>query len=122
MKINLDKVNKLHANKMGVTFTDKDEEDIDYVEKKINLLFHNTILIFNNFELNLFLDEVEDLIINNTPGINKYSQYYKSIILESPIYQLRYVVSYNDLLLIEDLIKGTIFQIELSGFLKEILQ
>ncbi|CAM1368096.1 hypothetical protein [Tenacibaculum xiamenense] len=122
MKINLDKVHKLHANKMGVTFLDKDEEDIDYIEKQINLLFHNTILIFNNFELNLFLDEVEDLIVNNTAGINKYSQYYKSIILETPIYQLRYVVSYNDLLLIEDLIKGTIFQIELSGFLKEILQ
>ena len=119
MRINLDKVNKLHANKMGITFTDKceNEEDIDYIEKKINLLFHNNILIFNNFELNLFLDEVEDLIINNTPGINKYSQYYKSIILETPIYQLKCVVSYNDLLLIEDLIKGTIAYFEQALFM-----
>ena len=121
MKINLDKVHKLHANKMGVTFMDKCENNLDLINDQINILFHNTLLIFSSFELNLFLGEIENLIISSSPGINKYSQYYKSIILETPIYQLKYIVSFNDLLLIEDLVKGTVFQIKLSGLLDEIL-
>ena len=118
MKVNLDKVNKLHANKFGIAFTEKAD---DSLEKKINILFNNTVLTFNEVELNIFLQDIENTLSFSSPGSGKYTRYYKSNILETPVYQLRYVMSYNDLELIKDLVKGTLFQIELSGMLQELL-
>lgn len=122
MKIDIDRIDKIHSNKIGIAFFDKSEiEDIDF-EQDIYLLFNNTILVFNIFELEIFFQDVINTMNNvSESSKGKHSKYYKCIILETPLDQLRLVSSYNDLQLLKDLIKGTLFQIELSGILKEIL-
>ncbi|WP_435261240.1 hypothetical protein [Tenacibaculum sp. nBUS_03] len=122
MKIDIDRIDKIHSNKIGIAFFDKSEiENIDF-EQDIYLLFNNTILIFNIFELEIFFQDVINTMNNvSESSKGKHSKYYKCIILETPLHQLRLVSSYNDLQLLKDLIKGTLFQIELSGILKEIL-
>ena len=77
-----------------------------------------------NFSINKlrnFLNAIESFILNSSPVVNRFIEYCESISIETPIFQLKHVVSYDDLLLIENSVNGTIFQIKLSRFFKETL-
>ena len=78
-------------------------------------------MFFNIVELKIFLQDIEYTLLKNQSLRDKHKKYTKSIILETPMSQLRFVVSYNDLILLKDLVERTSFDIELSSMLHEIL-
>lgn len=121
MKINLEEIDKIYSNQMGITFFWKNEIDAYIENKRVNIIFSNVALLFNIIELNLFLQDIENSLYRNSFLEDKHRRYYDSIVLETPINQLRFILSYNDLSLLKDLIERTIFDIEVSNMLHEIL-
>lgn len=119
MDINLNEIDRLYANKIGITFCWKHESLLSYYQEKINIIFKDTALLFNIIELEVFLEDIETALLK--PSSNKVSDYSNTVILDTPLSQLRFAMTKHNLEQMQDLIRGTLFQIELSMMLNEML-
>lgn len=120
MLINEEKVNRVYKNNIGISFTIK-REYMPYEDDKINLVFNTTALRLNDVELEIFLQDIESAVAKPLKCKCENPKDCKSILVETPLEQLSLAMSYNELLQMKDLIKGTLFQIELNYLLREIL-
>ena len=84
----------------------------------INIIFNNTGLHLNNAELHIFLQDIENALDKGMNCCGEDSENCKSMLLETPMTQLSFAMSYNDLISMKNLIKGTLFELELTNLLK----
>ena len=111
----------LYSNKIGITFQWQKTNNSPRTYKTINLLFNNMGLRFDMVELKVFLQDVEFALNKPIACKGDNPKDCQSMILETPLSQLSLAMSYNELLLMKDLVAGTLFEIELSSMLKKIV-
>ena len=101
----------LYSNKIGITFQWQKTNNSHHKSKTINILFNNMALRFNIVELKVFLQDVEFALSKPIQCQGDTPKDCQSMFLETPLSQLSLAMSYNELLLMKDLIAGTLFKL-----------
>ena len=114
----MDDINTIYYNKFGITFQWKKWIAKDF--KKIQIVFRNTGLLLTQSELIQFSDTIERTLdsacLCNDCMENDSC---KLVLLKAPNPQTSFSMTYNELKEIQDLIKGTLFQLGLDILLKK---
>ncbi|KAA5823668.1 hypothetical protein FPF71_13300 [Algibacter amylolyticus] len=111
----MDDITVIYRNDFGLVFWWKRCAVEDY--KKINLVFNNTALHFTALELLTFLQHIETSINKLITTCNSNNQE-QLMLLETPAPQVSFVLNYEDLIGIENLVIGTLYELELNTGLK----
>nr|WP_298997510.1 hypothetical protein [uncultured Allomuricauda sp.] len=112
----MNNINPIYHNEFGVAFQLKRSSAAD--RHKIQLVFRNTGLLFTYSELKQFCSSVAETIdTSKLCGKCSKDKDCKSLLLQTPIDQLSFAMSMVELLSLEELIQGTLFQLELDQLL-----
>ncbi len=113
----MEDINLIYYNNFGIAFQWKRCAVKDF--KKTQMVFRNTGLFLTQNELIQFSDQIEmalessclceDCLKNETCRL---------LLLEAPNPQISFAMSYRELKDIDDLVKGTLFQLNLTKLLK----
>lgn len=113
----MENIHYLYQNEIGLAFKWKQGALIDC--KKVNFVFNSIGLHLTEEEIITFDKHItvalarplncDDCCDDNTC---------KSMLLESTVSQVSFAMSYRELKLMEDLVKGTIFELGLNSILK----
>jgi len=122
MNINSTDLDKLYSNDIGIIFKWKGTSEGHPYHDKINFVFNETGLHFDLAELYIFQQDIENALKRPLQCECEYPKDCKSILLETPFSQISFAVSYNELMLMKELIEGSLFQIGLSNILQNILE
>ncbi len=112
----------LYSNKIGIAFRWKKRTNCCRNSKTINVIFQNMGFRFDVAELKVFLQDIEFALTKPIECKGDNPKDCQSIILATPLSQLSLAMSYNELLLMKDLVSGTLFDLELSTLLNKIVQ
>lgn len=101
----------LYCNDFGITFHWKQNQENNI--PKIQLVFRETGLFFSKDELIYFKSQITKTLSQSQKCNNctEQSNCNRSLLLETPVPQLSFAVSKNDLYLLVDLIEGTLFKL-----------
>lgn len=121
MNIDDIKVDIIYKNEVGASFRMKYTEPSSSFHDRINIVFNNTVLHLNKVELHTFTDDIKQSLENYKHCGYEDSKDCKSIFLETPFPQVNYCMSYEDLLLIDDLVSTTNFYLSLDHMMKDLL-
>ncbi len=121
--MNLDhtKIKELYSNKIGMTFFWENTQEGHPYHNRINIIIDNTGLHLDNTELDVFLKDIENALERPINCGGEDPKNCKSMLLETPMTQLSFAMSFNNLIDMKDLITGTLFELSLSKILKEML-
>lgn len=110
-------INLLYKNELGIAFKWKENELTSLEE--VNFVFKSTGLHLTEKEIILFNKQIRLAIANisNFKECIRNTQY-KSILLESPVTQVSFILSSKELKLMQDLLEGSNFSINLKKVLK----
>lgn len=113
----MEDINTIYYNTFGIAFLWKRCALKDF--KKIQLIFRNTGLYLTSDELIQFSEHIENalkkpLLCNDC----KESNSCKSLLLKTPAPQISFAMSYIELKDVQDLVKGTLFQLGLDKMLE----
>ena len=112
----MEDITKIYSNSIGISFHWKNTSEKN--TKKIQVVFKDTGLFLTVVEIRNFSYLINEAITRTKAcGNCPYNSSCKSILLETPIKQVNLAVNYTELMNIEELIKGTIFNIELNSIL-----
>ncbi|XMO85814.1 hypothetical protein AAFN75_13575 [Algibacter sp. AS12] len=111
----MDDITVIYKNDFGLVFWWKRYAVEDY--KKINLVFNNTALHFTALELLTFLQHIETSINKLITTCNSNNQE-QLMLLETPAPQVSFVCNYEELICIQNLVEGTLYNLELSPSLE----
>ena len=107
-------VYKIYSNGVGIAF--KWQKDAFLTQ----LIFRDTGFHLSIDEIELFIEQVQVSKIN-VPCLDcKLGTNCRSILLRTPSSRVSLAVSFKELNQIEDLLNGTLFQLELNEYLQEI--
>lgn len=113
----MDDINTLYYNDFGIAFQWKRCAAKDF--KKIQLVFRNTGFFLTNSELIQFQKQVEKSLNSQRRCADcQHNESCRSLLLQTPANQISLAVSFIELKNVEDLIKGTIVQLELENVFK----
>ncbi len=108
----------IYNNSFGISFKWKRTESKDL--NKVQLVFENTGFYLNHNQLISFLKNITDAL--KRPSICndcKNNSSCKSILLETPVAQVSFAMSYKELNDMYDLVNGTLFQLGLNNILQK---
>jgi len=113
-------INIIYYNDFGIAFKWKKCAAKDL--KKIQLVFRNTGLFLTPNELIQFSKNIKSALKQSLKckGCNHQNSC-KSILLETPIAQTSFAMNYYELKEINDLVKGTRFQLELNKLIENLI-
>lgn len=114
--------NTLYSNKIGIAFQWQKTTNCRRNSNTINVLFNNMGFRFDIIELKVFLQDIEFSLSKPIECKGDNPKDCQSMILETPLSQLSLAMSYNELLLMKDLVAGTLFELELASILNKIVQ
>ncbi len=110
-------VHIIYNNEVGVAFV-WDEATVQH--SPINIIFNSTVLHFSEDELVFFSEHIQRAL--KAPFTSRDDSHTcKSIILQTPFKQVSFAINYAELLAVEDLVKGTLFEMELHTILHQVL-
>ncbi|MEM9077548.1 MAG: hypothetical protein AAGC43_10930 [Bacteroidota bacterium] len=109
-------INPIYHNPFGVAFQWKRSSATDRL--KIQLVFRNTGLLLTYKELKEFLNCISHTLGNSQLCQNcSEDKNCKALLLETPINQLSFAMSMEELRSLQELVEGTVFQLELDHLL-----
>ena len=112
----MDDINTIYYNDFGIAFQWKRNIGKDF--KKVQLVFKDTGMYLTPNELMQFSSKVEHTISNLCLCYDcKHKEKCKSYLLQTPLGQLSFAMTFSELEKIRDLIEGTIFQLRLGNLL-----
>lgn len=112
--MDMDGVFKIYNNKMGISFQWQKNASLTQV------IFRDTGFHISTDEIMSFLEQVE-LSRAKQPCLGcKLGPDCRSMLLQTPMSRLTMAVSLNELNQIEDLLRGTLFQLKLKHYLKKV--
>jgi hypothetical protein len=116
----MEDVTIIYSNDFGITFCLK-HNALEQISK-VNLIFNGTILHFSREELVLFSRQIKTTLTQPLHCKECYkSNTCKSIVLHTPFTQVSFALTYLDLMAMEELIEGTLFEMGLTSLLKHLL-
>tara|TARA_B110001454_G_scaffold207417_1_gene218824 strand:+ start:905 stop:1261 length:357 start_codon:yes stop_codon:yes gene_type:complete len=112
-------INRIYHNNIGIAFQWK--KDIQKGNTDcIQMVFRNTGFYLTYSEIKEFYNKVKVAFkLNNCEGCTQQNKC-KSYLLQTPSEKIDLSVNEDELQLISDLIKGTLFQLELDRYLKKV--
>lgn len=115
----MEDIHLLYYNDYGISFHWK--RDISRENfNKVQLVFRDTGFYLYPEEIALFSKQIKNAKeLHCSRNFEKCEQG-RNILLSTPSRQIDLAVSKKELNMIDDLVKGTLFQINMDGFLKEI--
>jgi hypothetical protein len=114
----MEDINIIYHNDYGIAFHWK--RGLGKDAKKIQLVFRDTGLFFTKKELSQFYYHIQKSLEN--PGLCEKCKEVgdcRAILLETPMSQISFAVSYTELKNIEDLVNGTLFKLGLDKILQQ---
>lgn len=112
----MDDINTIYYNDFGIAFQWK--RNLGKNSKKVQLVFKDTGMYLTPSELSQFSSKVERTLNNLCLCYDcKNKETCKSYLLQTPLGQLSFAMTFLELEKIRDLIKGTIFQLRLDNLL-----
>ncbi|SDE47396.1 hypothetical protein [Cellulophaga baltica] len=110
-------INTIYYNDFGIAFQWKRNLGKDF--KKVQLVFKDTGMYLTSGELMHFSSKVDDTLDNLCLCYDcQNKETCKAYLLQTPLGQLSFALTYAELEKIKDLITGTIFQLRLDTMLK----
>lgn len=106
---------KIYNNDIGVSF-----QWVDMKSNLIQVVFRDTGFHLSKDEIELFISKIADAKNQEKCNGCKYDKNCKTILLQTPSNKVSMAVSKIELKQIEDLLRGTLFQIRLNNYLCEI--
>lgn len=116
----MDDINTIYYNEFGIAFQWKRGFAKDF--KRVQMVFRNTGLFLSPVELIQFSENINESL--NRPHLCKdckNNESCKSLLLETPIPQISFSMSYIELNNMQDLVRGTLFQLGLDNMLGEFM-
>lgn len=112
-------IETLYTNSIGISFKWK---HVDFEKRhKIQLIFKETGMFLTKEQLLQFSKCLNVAIQKSTQcGSCVLNNSCKSILLESPVKLLSFAVNYKELVLLQELVNGTFFELNLTGFLQNL--
>ena len=109
-------INTLYNNDYGIAFQWKKGVSKDL--KRVQLVFRNTGMFLNHEELLEFHKEI-DRIYNMPKNCRNCikNRTCNTLLLQTPCPQISFALNYKELLDVQDLVKGTLIQLELNLYL-----
>jgi len=110
----MDNIFKVFDNNIGISFQWKKNATLTQV------IFRDTGFNLSMDEMELFMDQI---VLSKTkqPCMGcKLGNDCRSMLLQTPFDKVSMAVSFNELNEIEELLKGTLFQLELNVYLQEV--
>ncbi len=112
-------INAIYYNHFGIAFQWKNGTVKNH--KKIQIVFRDTGFLLTKKELARFSNKIEHTIKENSVcNCCTKKEVCRSLLLETPVPQVSLAVSKNELSAIQDLIEGTLFQLNMDSYLDEI--
>lgn len=109
-------IDKLYANDFGMAFYWK--KDTQVLTDKIQLVFKEIGFYLSRFEMRVFADCIRDSRKRNACCKDcKSQQQCAKFLLKTPCNQIDLAVSMTELNLIEDLVEGALFRMELEIYI-----
>ena len=111
----MEEILKIYENKIGISFR--------WLHSKsflTQVIFRDTGFHLTEDEIEIFLENLIDSKTQSRCPQCKLGEDCKSILLRTPSNKVSLAVSPIELGQIEDLLRGTLFQLRLNGYLKEI--
>jgi hypothetical protein len=108
-------IERIYANDFGMAFYWVKDESV--LTDKIQLVFKETGFYFSPFEMQVFVDCIEDSRQRNACCKDcEVKQQCSKFLLKTPCRQIDLAVSMKELKSLDDLVKGALFRIELERF------
>ncbi|WP_350287534.1 hypothetical protein [uncultured Croceitalea sp.] len=112
----MEDINAIYHNNFGVAFQWKRNSSKNM--NKIQLVFRDTGLLLSKRELEQFHQNVKHSLDSQVLCIDcKKKDACKALLLDTPAPQVTLAVSFTELEAIKDLVEGTLFQLNLDGYL-----
>ena len=111
----MESIYKIYDNNIGISFRWK--------EVKTNLtqiIFRDTGFHLTLEEIELFIDKICDAKVQKTCKNCEAADGCRSLLLQTPSSKVSMAVSHVELGQIEDLLRGTLFQIRMNNYLNDI--
>ena len=113
---------RIYYNEFGIAFQWKQHVNRRHFNK-IQLVFRDMGFHLSSEEIKLFLKQVKAARQHQTCNCEQEKQLdCKNILLKTPSQYIDLAVSKKELNLIADLLKGTLFNLELNGYLNTVLK
>lgn len=114
----MEEINQIYANSFGISFRWKNASTKN--TKKTQIIFRDTGIFLDTEEIKKFSNLINSALKRvHDCGKCPYNDSCKSLLLESPFKQINFAVNYKELTNIDDLIKGTLFNIEFNNILEK---
>ncbi len=114
-------VNPIYHNQFGVAFQWKRNTVKDI--KKIQLVFRDTGLLLSKEELKQFSKNIK--CTKDTSGLCAdcaENESCKALLIDAPSPQISFAMNMKELEAIQDLVDGTLFQLSLDNYLKDVFK
>ncbi|QLG46283.1 hypothetical protein [Costertonia aggregata] len=114
-------INPIYHNPFGMAFQWKRTSVKDI--KKVQLVFRDTGLLLSYNELSRFSKNIKHTM-DNSPMCSECAQNEscKALFVDSPAPQVTFAMNVKELVAIQDLVEGTLFQLNLADYLGEICE
>lgn len=110
---------KIYHNEIGISFQWKKDIQNGFTDS-IQLVFRNTGFYLNYDEIKEFYNNVNIASRLKACGSCRLNEQCHRYLLQTPSEKVDLAVNKSELELIEDLIKGTLFQIELDNYINDV--
>lgn len=111
----MDEINKIYENQIGISFVWNSRST-----NLIQIIFRDTGFHLVEEEIELFLEKIIDSKTQTQCFECKLADDCRSLLLQTPSNKISLAVSRIELSQIEDLLKGTLFQLRLNSYLNEL--
>ncbi len=111
-------IDKIYANDFGISFYWRKKGNV--AENKVQLIFRDTGFLLTLSELKDFSKSCAATLTSINCKDCIYKSSCKSLLLRTPSEKIDLAVNHNELLQINELIKGTIFNVELKHWIKNL--
>ncbi len=109
-------INTIYHNYFGVAFQWK--KDVLAAGNKIQIIFRDTGLLLSYAELKQFSKNIIATRKSNTPCADcALNDSCKALLVDSPAPQITFAMNVEELNAIQDLVEGTLFQLDLKHYL-----
>ncbi len=111
----MENIYKIYDNNIGISFRWK--------EVKTNLtqiIFRDTGFHLTTEEIELFIDKICDAKMQKPCKSCEIANGCRSVLLQTPFNKVSMAVSYVELGQIEDLLRGTLFQLRMNNYLSDL--
>ncbi len=115
-------INPIYHNQFGVAFQWK--RNSSKAKNKVQIVFRDTGLLLSMEELARFSQNIKCSLKDGHQNLCSDCQHNdscRSLLLDTPAPQVTLSMSQNELYAVQDLVEGTLFQLNLDNFLNGIL-